>query len=290
MEMVSVQFSCCLASPYPFSENASLLVTNIILIQVMVGTATITNLKQYLWMSPEEIARREAERQARRSGAPSVLDRSFMTNGSVVGVGTTGRGTPATLGSSSPTPSAVAPSQTGMSAAPTPAMSVRGVRHPPSVAGTIGTREPSIRGISIVAPGAPVIGTPAPSLVAATPSRAPGTPAPSVAGSLLLPPSNVHASPASSAASSTVPSRSNLHASSTISIAGSIQQPDSTMYRTPAPSIATSMYPSSVDDSTSHFTADPSVAGSVPVLDSVAQAHRQYTASAWEGNLLVLFL
>ena len=243
--------------------------------QVMVGTATITNLKQYLWMSPEEITRREAEKQARRSAASTVLDRSFMTNGSVIGVGTTGRGTPATLGNSSPTPSAVAPSHIGMSAAPTPAMSVRGLQHPPSVAGTTGTREPSVRGIPTVARGISAMEIPTPSVRGNTlaQSLTVVTPVSSVAGSLPLPQSSMHATPAPSIAASvkslnveTVPSAF------------------------PASSVSNQQASPTNSSSTAYFTSAPSVAGFFKAADNASHAHLQYTASAWEGSLSVSYV
>ena len=236
----------------------------------MVGTATITNLKQYLWMSPEEIARREAEKQARRSAAPSVLDRSFMTNGSVIGVGTTGRGTPATLGSSSPTPSAMAPSQLGVSAAPTPAMSVRGLQHPPSVAGTTGIREPSVRVIPTVATGTPAHrATQAQSLAVATPAS-------SVEASLPLPQSSMRAAPAPSIAASV--KSLNVEASTAASPASSVSPSRSSQQASPTNS-----------GCTAHFTQVSSVAGSVKAPDSVSHTHPEYIVNAWEGSHVCQF-
>ena len=243
----------------------------------MVGTATITNILQYLWLSPEEKARREAEKRARQATSipPSVVgDRSFMTNGSIGGgLGTTmvsGRATPATpatMRSVSPTPSGTAASQRGISAAPTPAMSVRGLQQP-SVAGTPRTPAPSLRGIPALGLGAPARGTPAASVYGTTP-------APSIAAS------------AYGATPGTKPGDTATIGTPAHSVHGSIQA-----HPTPAPSTVDPLQPGTLPGGTPAPSIPPSPQAPSGV-DTTAPPHHgsavnhtnpQYSSSSLKGT------
>ncbi len=105
--------------------------------QVIVGTATITNVRQFVWLSPEEIAQKEAEKQARKEraaarAAATTTTATVLLNGSVTGVPGSGHAAPASLGRSSPAPSGRSMGQVRMaSRTGTPGVPVQGLQLPP---------------------------------------------------------------------------------------------------------------------------------------------------------------